>query len=273
MQHFTSKDINWWTGVVWIIVIFFQLFELSFWRHPFTAEDPLVSKWCNAIFLQICSNDKQTPLHLGWIEDDCNFNFCLNYSLNVFCVQGQEVFLDMCPPLEATRERISSARSVSSQSSRKSSHTALSDSACEYKRIPRLTLCTCASGDHVNACVLSVSIANSSVRYTEACTSSRQSAPINPEKSSSRMPHSGSKVQTCSSSSLSFIGAVFSLTWSFRNHSNMLILVLKKHILLACWKKLCCLIFWWKLWWFFLEWNYLMNRKFKRTAFMWHRNL
>ncbi len=25
-----------------------QLFELAFWRHPFIAEDPLVSKWCNA---------------------------------------------------------------------------------------------------------------------------------------------------------------------------------------------------------------------------------
>uniref|UniRef100_A0A673N805 Neuronal PAS domain-containing protein 2-like n=1 Tax=Sinocyclocheilus rhinocerous TaxID=307959 RepID=A0A673N805_9TELE len=57
-------------------------------------------------------------------------------------IKGQEVFLDMCPPLDATRERISSARSVSSQSSRKSSHTALSDSACKYKHIPRLTLCT-----------------------------------------------------------------------------------------------------------------------------------
>ncbi len=27
---------------------------ISFWRHPFTAEDTLVSKWCNATFLQIC---------------------------------------------------------------------------------------------------------------------------------------------------------------------------------------------------------------------------
>ncbi len=27
-------------------------------RHPFTAEDPLVSKWCNAKFLQICSDEK-----------------------------------------------------------------------------------------------------------------------------------------------------------------------------------------------------------------------
>ncbi len=44
-------------------IIFFQMFlsdycefEFSFWRHPFTAENALVSKWCNAKFLQICSN-------------------------------------------------------------------------------------------------------------------------------------------------------------------------------------------------------------------------
>lgn len=55
---------------------------------------------------------------------------------------------------------------------------------------------------NVSLCV-SVTIANSSVRYTEACTSSRQSASIGPEKNSSRMPHSGSKVQTCTSSSSS----------------------------------------------------------------------
>ncbi len=29
-------------GLLWC---FYQLFGLSFWRHPFTAEDPLVSKW------------------------------------------------------------------------------------------------------------------------------------------------------------------------------------------------------------------------------------
>ncbi len=48
---------NWWTGVVWItsglLWCFYQLIGLSFWRHPFTAEDPLMSKyvfiyfWCN----------------------------------------------------------------------------------------------------------------------------------------------------------------------------------------------------------------------------------
>ncbi len=54
MQLFTIQDINWWTGVVWItcklLCCFYQLFGLSFWWHPFTAEDPLVSKWCNDEF-------------------------------------------------------------------------------------------------------------------------------------------------------------------------------------------------------------------------------
>ncbi len=45
-------------GLLWC---FYQLFGLSFWRHPFTAEDPLVSKWCNATFLQICP-DEETNL-------------------------------------------------------------------------------------------------------------------------------------------------------------------------------------------------------------------
>ncbi len=45
-----------WGGVdyLWIIVMFLSdVFGLSFWRHPFTAEDSLLSKWCNATFLQI----------------------------------------------------------------------------------------------------------------------------------------------------------------------------------------------------------------------------
>ncbi len=42
-----------WIGVdyLWIIMMFYQLFGLSFWWHPFTAEDPLVTKGCNAKFL------------------------------------------------------------------------------------------------------------------------------------------------------------------------------------------------------------------------------
>ncbi len=56
VQLFASQDIIWFAcGLLWC---FYQLFGLSFWRHPFTAEDPLVSKWCNAKFLQICSDEK-----------------------------------------------------------------------------------------------------------------------------------------------------------------------------------------------------------------------
>ncbi len=47
MHLFTSQDVYWWTGVVWItcglLWCFYQLFALSFWRHPFTAEDPLLT--------------------------------------------------------------------------------------------------------------------------------------------------------------------------------------------------------------------------------------
>ncbi len=67
---FSLQDIHCWTGVVWItcglLWCFYEQFGLSFWRHPFTAEDPLVSKWCNAKFLQICS-DEETNLSTSWM--------------------------------------------------------------------------------------------------------------------------------------------------------------------------------------------------------------
>uniref|UniRef100_A0A3P9CDX8 Neuronal PAS domain protein 2 n=1 Tax=Maylandia zebra TaxID=106582 RepID=A0A3P9CDX8_9CICH len=77
-------------------------------------------------------------------------------------VKAQELYLDICSTLDAPRDRNSGARSVSSHSSRKSSHTALSDSA--------------------------------SNSYTEACTPSWQSASIGPEKTSARFQPSSSKV-------------------------------------------------------------------------------
>ncbi len=81
-------DINWWTGVVWItyglLWCFYQLFGLSFWRHPFTAEHPLVSKWWNAESPNLMK--KQTHLCLGWPEGaytfSANFLFWLNCSCN-----------------------------------------------------------------------------------------------------------------------------------------------------------------------------------------------
>ncbi len=76
MQLFTSQDVNWWTGVVWItcrlLWCFYQLFGLSFWRHPFTAEHPLVNKWCNATFHQICfyegTNSSRSWTAWGWVN-------------------------------------------------------------------------------------------------------------------------------------------------------------------------------------------------------------
>ncbi|KAM8900499.1 neuronal PAS domain-containing protein 2 isoform 2-T4 [Spinachia spinachia] len=76
-------------------------------------------------------------------------------------VKAQELYLDICSTLDPPRERNSGARSVSSHSSRKSSHTAMSDSA--------------------------------SNSYTEACTPSWQSASIGTEKTSARHRPSSSK--------------------------------------------------------------------------------
>ncbi|XP_069395570.1 neuronal PAS domain-containing protein 2 isoform X2 [Paralichthys olivaceus] len=78
-------------------------------------------------------------------------------------VKAQELYLDICSTLDPARDRNSGARSVSSHSSRKSSHTALSDSA--------------------------------SNSYTEACTPSWQSASIGTEKTSARLQPSSSKQQ------------------------------------------------------------------------------
>ncbi len=40
LTHFNA-DRPEWCELLWC---FYQLFGLSFWRHPFTAEDPLVSR-------------------------------------------------------------------------------------------------------------------------------------------------------------------------------------------------------------------------------------
>ncbi len=74
-QILASQDVNWWTGVVWItcglLWCFYQLFGLSFWRHPFTAEDLLLSKWCNATFFQICFH-AETNSSTSWVNDSFN---------------------------------------------------------------------------------------------------------------------------------------------------------------------------------------------------------
>ncbi len=54
---------HWWTGVVWMIVMFLSAVWLSFWRHPFTASEGMLHfpksvlmkkhLWCWVHFQQI----------------------------------------------------------------------------------------------------------------------------------------------------------------------------------------------------------------------------
>ncbi len=65
-----------------LIIVMFLSAVWAFWLHPFTAQDPIVSKWCNAEFLQIFSERKQTHLYLWWAEGEYIFSkffFCENY--------------------------------------------------------------------------------------------------------------------------------------------------------------------------------------------------
>ncbi len=68
-------------GLLWC---FYQLFGLPFGRHPFTAEDQLVSKWYNAEFLQICSQLIYILDGLIVTTFAANFHFCVNYSFTSF---------------------------------------------------------------------------------------------------------------------------------------------------------------------------------------------
>ncbi len=51
---------------LWIIVMFLSAVWTLIQQHPFTAEDPLVSRWCNATLLKICS-DEETNSSTSWM--------------------------------------------------------------------------------------------------------------------------------------------------------------------------------------------------------------
>ncbi len=65
-------------GLLWC---FYKIFVLSFWRHPFTTLDTLVSR-CNAKFLQICSdqetNSSISRMAWGWKYFQQIFIFWVN---------------------------------------------------------------------------------------------------------------------------------------------------------------------------------------------------
>jgi len=69
----------------------------------------------------------------------------------------------------------------------------------------------------------------------------------------------------------SIITSVFSVTWSFRNHSNMLIWCFKNHFLLSMLKTVVLLNIFVETVIIRFFHNSLTKRKFKRTAFIWNR--
>ncbi len=85
--------------------MFYQLLELSFWRHPFTTKDSLVSMWCNAAFHQICSDEEinsctswmawgwvnfQQIYILGWTITVQLFNNKLPFQSSAYVGSGQQ---------------------------------------------------------------------------------------------------------------------------------------------------------------------------------------
>ncbi len=75
------------------------VFGLSFWRHPFTADNLLVSKWCNAKFLQICSNEEQKKKYIkswmawGWVHFQQFFIFGWTITLSCPCLRLYQYLL------------------------------------------------------------------------------------------------------------------------------------------------------------------------------------
>ncbi len=52
------------------------MFGLSFWRHPFRAEDPLMSKWCDVKFIQTFSEEEKNSSTSFMVWDIfCQFLF------------------------------------------------------------------------------------------------------------------------------------------------------------------------------------------------------
>ncbi len=69
----SSPDVNWWTGVVWIIVMILSALILT---APIHCRASIAEHWCSHTFLM----KKQTHPNLRWPEDE-HFHY-VNYSFN-----------------------------------------------------------------------------------------------------------------------------------------------------------------------------------------------
>ncbi len=72
-------------GLLWC---FYQLFGFSFWQHPFTAEDPFVSKWCNNKFRKYCK--------VRIVNNILCWPYVITYSLAESCCWCSTHFILFC---------------------------------------------------------------------------------------------------------------------------------------------------------------------------------
>ncbi len=77
----------------WSAVDYCDVFiRLSFWRHPFTAEHPLLRHWCRDTFLM----KKHTQMNWGWTHSQCfwvNYSFKCSESVTCFTPAPLQMFL------------------------------------------------------------------------------------------------------------------------------------------------------------------------------------
>ncbi len=74
-------------GLEWcgLFGMFYQLFGPSFWRHPFTAEHPLLRHGCNAVYC-LFNNLFPSDLNLGLlIRAKSIFPRCLSFKITEYC--------------------------------------------------------------------------------------------------------------------------------------------------------------------------------------------
>ncbi len=80
-QPFTSHDVNWWTGNMWITS---DVFICCLDSHSDSANSLAriqLLKWCNATFSKSVPQKKQTHLHREYMLSKCSF--LVNYSFKL----------------------------------------------------------------------------------------------------------------------------------------------------------------------------------------------
>ncbi len=67
MQLFSSQDVNWWAGVMWIIVIFFSCLNSHYDGTHSLQRIHWQVMHCNVKFLQICSDEEaNSTFGMAW---------------------------------------------------------------------------------------------------------------------------------------------------------------------------------------------------------------